>query len=107
MNKIIALFDEMKTALYDHLVDRERDYRVEVNAILFPQEQFIQFKNGAEQFRDGLSVWKRTRSGDTREAVLKLVHASRITFAVARNNLVNWLSQRQELIDKTRMALKQ
>jgi hypothetical protein len=55
MNKIIALFDEMKTALYDHLVDRERDYRVEVNAILFPQEQFIQFKNGAEQFRDGLS----------------------------------------------------
>jgi hypothetical protein len=83
MNHIIDLYGTMKTDLYDHLVDGEREYRVEINGILFPQEPFIEFKTAAEQFRDGLTVWEKTRNSDSKDEILKLVHASRITFAIA------------------------
>jgi hypothetical protein len=106
MNHIIDLSGAMKTDLYDHLVDGEREYRVEINAILFPQEPFLEFKMGAEQFRDGLTVWGKTRNSDSRDEILKLVQASRITFAVARNNFLNWVGRRTEIIGQTRRALK-
>ncbi|TYL89713.1 hypothetical protein FXB40_34375 [Bradyrhizobium rifense] len=107
MNRIIFLFDKMQLAFYGNLVGHERDFRIEMNAILFPREQFLEFKNGAEQFRDGLSIWKQLRNTDSKDGVLRPVHGSRITFATARQNFVNWLSGRQELVDLTRTALKQ
>jgi hypothetical protein len=106
MNRIIDLYGTMKTDLYDNLVDGEREYRVEINAILFPQEPFLEFKTGAEQFRDGLAVWGKTHNSDSRDEILKLVHASRITFAIARNNFLKWVQQRTEIIGQTRRALK-
>jgi hypothetical protein len=106
MNRIIDLYDTMKTDLYDHVVDGEREYRVEINAILFPQEPFSEFKTAAEQFRDGLAVWGKTRNSDSKDEILKLIQASRITFAIARNNLLKWVQQRTEIVGQTRRALK-
>jgi hypothetical protein len=106
MNRVIDLYGTMKTDLYDHLVDGEREYRVEINAILFPQEPFSEFKTAAEQFRDGLTVWGKTRNSDSKDEILKLVHASRITFAIARNNFLKWAGHRTEIIGQTRRALK-
>lgn len=107
VKKIIRLHEEMKKTIFDQLLDSERDYRVELNTILFPVKDFQLFKPAAEQFRDGLVVWKKMKDGEDRGAVLKLVYGARVNFATARQDFVNWLSTCHELIEKARRALKQ
>jgi hypothetical protein len=109
MDELIELTGQMYRALYNGLLDEEREYRVELNAILFPQEPFIEFREGATEFRNGIHVWMKARDsveGASRNDLLKLVMASRMSFAKARDRFVQWLSKRQELIDQTRRALR-
>ena len=61
LDQISGLRSKMFTALYDQLIDKEREYRVEMNAILFPQEPINNLRVGAQAFRDGLSVWGKMR----------------------------------------------
>jgi hypothetical protein len=109
MDDVANLTVRMHIALYDEIVDKEREYRVEVNSILFPKEPFIQFQIAANEFRNGLSVWMKAR--DTidptqRQNLLALVMSSRMSFGQAREKFVAWLSQRIELINQTRRALR-
>jgi hypothetical protein len=109
MEDIANLTVKMHIALYDEIVDKEREYRIEVNSILFPKETFTQFQITANEFRNGLSVWMKTRDAvdpSERHNLLMLVMASRMAFGQARDKFVAWLSQRQELIGQTRRALR-
>lgn len=109
MEEIASLTVKMHVALYDEVVDKEREYRVEVNSILFPKEAFTQFQTTANEFRNGLSVWMKTRDTvepSERHNLLMLVMASRMAFGQARDKFVAWLSQRQDLIGQTRRALR-
>lgn len=109
MDDIANLTVKMHIALYDEIVDKEREYRVEVNAVLFPKDPFTNFQIGANEFRNGLSVWMTTRDSidnSARDNLLKLVMASRMSFGIARDKFVAWLSQRQEIIGQTRRALR-
>jgi hypothetical protein len=109
MDEIAGLTIEMHKALYDQLIDKEREYRVEMNAILFPKEPFTAFQVGANEFRNGLSVWMRMQDTDDQAAkneLIRLVQASRMSFGTARDKLLAWLSERQQIIDQTRRALR-
>jgi hypothetical protein len=109
MDRISNLTVEMHKALYDELVDKEREYRVEVNDVLFPKEPFINFQIAGNEFRNGLSVWKNlkdTSNNENQHGLLRLVMASRMSFAIARDKLVAWLTERQQIINQTRMALR-
>lgn len=109
MDELNELTRQLHVALYTELVDKERDYRVEMNAILFPKEDFIHFQVAGNGFRNALSVWMKMRdSGDSasRNGLLTLVQSSRMTFGEARDKFVAWLSKRQELINQTRRGLR-
>jgi hypothetical protein len=109
MDDILGLTIKMHVALYDGLLANEREYRVEMNSILFPKEPFTHFQNGANEFRNGLAVWMAMNSSTSnadRHGLFRLVNASRMTFGEARDKFVAWLSQRQELIAQTRRALR-
>jgi hypothetical protein len=109
MDAISALTVKMHVALYDELIANEREYRIEMNAILFPKEPFTNFQIATNEFRNGLSVWMKVRDNtdnESKQGLLQLVHASRMSFANARQNFLNWLSQRQELIAQARNALR-
>jgi hypothetical protein len=101
MDAILDLSIEMPVALYDELLANEREYRVEMNSILFPKEPFTHFQNAANEFRNGSAVWSSTSNAD-RHGLFRLVNASRMTFGEARDKFVAWLCQRQELIAQTR-----
>jgi hypothetical protein len=109
MDEIAGLTIEMHKALYDQLIDKEREYRVEMNAILFPKEPFTAFQVGANEFRNGLSVWMRMQDTDDQAAkneLIRLVQASRMSFGTARDKFLAWLSERQQIINQTRRALR-
>jgi hypothetical protein len=108
MDDIANLTVKMHIALYDEIVDKEREYRIEANSILFPKEPFSNFQIGVNEFRNGLSVWMKARDNidnAARDDLLRLVMSSRMSFGAARDKFVSWLSQRQELIGQTRRAL--
>jgi hypothetical protein len=109
MDDILALSIKMHIALYDQLLANEREYRVEMNSILFPKEPFAHFQNGANEFRNGLAVWMAMNSSvlnADRHGLFRLVNASRMTFSEARDKFLAWVSQRQDIIGQTRRALK-
>jgi hypothetical protein len=109
MDDIAALTIKMHIALYDELLANEREYRVEMNSILFPKDPFIHFQTGVNAFHNGLSVWMNMRdsAGNVeRNELLRLVQSSRMSFGEARDKFVAWLSRRQELIGQTRRALR-
>jgi hypothetical protein len=109
MDDILALSVKMHIALYDELLAKEREYRVEMNSILFPKEPFTDFQNGANEFRNGLAVWMAMNGSvpnADRHGLFRLVNASRMTFGYARDKFLAWINQRQELIGQTRRALR-
>ena len=86
----------------------EREFRQEMNAILFPKDPFIKFRVAADAYRNGLSVWIKMRNSDEDKVreLQQLVSASQQSFASARDEFLMWLSQRQEIIGQTRRALR-
>jgi hypothetical protein len=109
MDDISALTVQMHIALYDELVAKEREYRVEVNSILFPKEPFTNFQVECNEFRNALSVWMNMRDkvdNADKQGLLRMVHASRMTFGTVRDRFVGWLDKRRELVDQARRELR-
>jgi len=109
MDEIAQLTVKMHIELYDQIVDKEREYRQEVNSILFPKDPFTEFQIAANDFRNGLDVWMKARDTidpSARGNLERLVMSSRFSFGQARDRFVAWLSQRQNLIGQTRRALR-
>ena len=101
MDEIAQLTVKMHIELYDQIVDKEREYRQEVNSILFPKDPFTEFQIAANDFRNGLDVWMKARDTidpSARGNLERLVMSSRFSFGQARDRFVAWLSQRQNLI---------
>jgi hypothetical protein len=100
----------MDASLYDDLLANERDYRVEMNAILFPKEPFVHFMLAANEYRNSILVWMKLSNGiaenETNREFQQLLMASARSFSVARDEFVKWLSQRQELIGRARRDLR-
>lgn len=100
----------MDTVLYDDLIARERDYRVEMNAILFPKDPLIYFMSAADEYRNGIAVWIKLQSAssddEANRELQRLVLSAAKSFSTAREELVKWLSRRQDLIAQTRMELR-
>ena len=96
--------------LYDNLIQNERDYREEMNAILFPKDPLVKFRIAVDGYRTGLSTWIKMRDSEpvagAREELQQLVMVSQRSFATARDELLKWFERRQELIRQTRSALK-
>ncbi|MET4090030.1 MULTISPECIES: hypothetical protein [Bradyrhizobium] len=109
MDDIRNLTVEMHKALYDGLIDKEREFRVELNGVLFPKEPFTEFQIGANEFHNGLTAWMKMRDAadnSGRNDLLRLVQGSRMTFGVSRDRFAAWLSQRLEIIEQARRELK-
>jgi hypothetical protein len=105
---IRSLTIEMHKSLYDGLIDKEREFREELNAVLFPKEPFTEFQIAANDFHNGLAVWMKLRdSADNaaRNELHRLVLASRMSFGVTRDRFAHWLSQRLEIVDRARRDL--
>ena len=108
MDEIKAISAKIEASLYDDMLANEREYREEMNAILFPKDPLIKFRAAAEEYRNGLSVWisMRNSDDDKRQALQQLVAASQHSLATARDGFLMWLSQRQDSIGQTRRALR-
>jgi hypothetical protein len=110
MDEIKSAAKKMDAALYDDLLAKEREYRQEMNAILFPKDPFIKFSLAADEYRNGLSLWIKMRDSvqddEGRRELQRLVTASQSSFSAARDGFLTWLSQRQEIISQTRRALR-
>jgi len=110
MDEIKDAAAKMDATLYDDLLAKEREYRQEMNAILFPKDPFIKFRLAADEYRNGISVWIKMRDSvqddEGRRELQRLVAASQSSFSAARDGFLTWLSQRQELIGQTRRALR-
>jgi hypothetical protein len=100
----------MDVLLYDDLLANERDYRSEMNAILFPKEPFVNFMRAAEEYRNGISVWMKFNNlvadPEANEQLRQSVVASARAFSGARDEFVKWLSSRQDLINQARTELR-
>ncbi|QAU46132.1 hypothetical protein [Bradyrhizobium guangzhouense] len=107
LDGIRAASKAMETSLYDDLLGQERDYRVEINRILFPKEPLINFMIAADAYRNNISVWMKLN--DTVPAanseLRQMVVASANSFGKARDELLKWVSQRQDLVEKSRREL--
>jgi hypothetical protein len=90
------------------MLANEREYRQEMNAILFPKDPFIKFRVAVDAYRNGLSVWIKMRNSDDDKVreLQQWVAASQQSFASARDGFLMWLSQRQDTIGQTRRALR-
>jgi hypothetical protein len=101
---------QMDAFLYDDLLAHERDYRQEMNAILFPKDPLVKFRVAAHDYRTGLSAWinlrDKVQDNGARQELQQLVASSQRSFAAARDELLKWFTQRQELIGQTRRALR-
>jgi hypothetical protein len=110
LDGIKASAKAMDASLYDDLLANERDYRAEMNAILFPKEPLVYFMVTADEYRNSILVWMKLSNGitenETNREFQQLVMASARSFAVARDEFVRWLSQRQELIGRARRDLR-
>jgi hypothetical protein len=108
MGEIKTAYAKIDATLYDDLLANEREFRQEMNAILFPKDPFIKFRVAADAYRNGLSVWIKIRNSDDDKVreLQQLVSASQQSFASARDEFLMWLSQRQEIIGQTRRALR-
>lgn len=100
----------MDALLYDDLLAKERDYRDELNAILFPKDPLNNFTIAAGEYRNGIAVWIKLRDivneDDTNRELRQLVLATAKSFSVARDEYVKWLSRRQDLVAQTRRELR-
>jgi hypothetical protein len=106
-----AAAKRMDALLYDDLLAKERDYRVEMNAILLPKEPFTNFMLAADEYRNAISAWMKLSNGITdseaNQEFQQLFMTSVRSFSTARDEFVKWLSQRQELADQARRELRQ
>jgi len=50
MTEIVSLASKMHKDLYIGLVERERDFRQEINKVLFPMNAFVDFQQSANEF---------------------------------------------------------
>lgn len=108
MDEIKAIAARIDVSLYDEMLGNEREYRQEMNAILFPKDPLIKFRTAIDAYRNGLSVWIKLRNNDDDKAreLQVLVAASQQSFTSARDEFLTWLSQRQDIISQTRRALR-
>jgi hypothetical protein len=99
----------IEASLYDDLLANERDYRVELNRILFPREPFDNFMHAVDDYRNGISVWMKFSNTipdeQANQELRRSVTASANSFSKARDEFVKWLSQRQDLIGQARREL--
>jgi hypothetical protein len=113
----VSALDEIETKsaqidaiLYDDLLAHERDYRQEMNAILFPKDPLVKFRAAARDYRNGLAAWIALRDtvqdNGTRQQLQELVASSQRAFASARDEFLTWVGRRQELVGQTRRALR-
>jgi hypothetical protein len=108
MDDILSEISKLRYSLYDDLYKDNPDYRIELNALLYPIEPFLNFQSGAADFRVGLGSWSalnNTLDPSKREDLSRLVGATRMTFGVSRDKFLTWLSERQQLIALTRRDL--
>jgi hypothetical protein len=107
-DKIKVIAAKIDANLYDDMLANEREYRQEMNAILFPKDPLVKFRLAADAYHNGLSVWIKMRDtdDDKRRDLQQLVSASQQSFATARDAFLTWLSQRQDIIGQTRRALR-
>jgi hypothetical protein len=108
MDEIKVIAAKIDAALYDDMLANEREYRQEMNAILFPKDPLVKFRIAADAYRNGLSVWIKMRDtdDDKRQDLQQLVSTSQQSFGYARDAFLMWLSQRQDIIGQTRRALR-
>jgi hypothetical protein len=110
LDQIDAAAKGMDEALYDGLLANERDYRVEVNALLFPKEPFVNFRLAAHEYRNSIAVWMKLAGGasdaETGQQLRDTVSASARSFGSARDEFLKWLTAKQDLIAKTRRELR-
>jgi hypothetical protein len=108
MDEIKAIAAKIEASLYDDMLANEREYRQEMNAILFPKDPLIKFRVAVDAYRNGISVWIKMRNSEDEKVreLQQLVSSSQRSFASARDEFLMWLSQRQEIIGQTRRALR-
>lgn len=99
----------MVASLYDDLLAHEKDHRVEINRILFPREPLDNFSRATDEYYTGILVWMKFSNAvaDDRanKELRQLVEASAGSFQRARDQLLKWVDERQDLIRQTRREL--
>jgi len=109
MDDIVNETIDLHRSLYDDLYNNNPDYRIELNSLLFPTEDFVNFQKGASDFRNGLAMWSTLNSAlpmSTRNDFQRLVNATRMEFGQDRDKFLAWLQTRQDRINQTRRALR-
>lgn len=109
MTEINSLVSKMNGDLYGQIVEKERNYRQEINKVLFPMIEFIEFQQSSNEFRNALVAWSKTRDtadNETKSILLNLVMAARRNFGVARDSFLKWTDQRMDIIGQARRELK-
>jgi hypothetical protein len=110
LDGIEAASKRMDASLYNDLLANERDYRVEINAFLFPKEPFVNFMLAAHAYRNSIEVWMKLADNvpdaETGQELRDTVSASARSFGTARDEFLKWLTAKQDLISKTRRDLR-
>jgi len=110
LDEIKAKAAHMDAVLYDDLVQNERDYRQEINAILFPKDALVKFRTAVDDYRNALSVWVKLRGtvqdDPARQDLQQLVMASQRALVAARDEFLKWVARSSEQVDQTRRALR-
>lgn len=113
----IEKLDQVETAtqqfdlsLYGDMLANERDYREEINELLFPRDPLNDFVAAAKAYRTSIAVWVKLGNNiadqETSRSFREMVTASSSAFNKAKKGFVEWLSQRQELVRKARSELR-
>jgi hypothetical protein len=102
----------LQTTLFESLYKDYPDYRIELNTLLFPMDDIVNFREATKDFQNGLSVWVTlSQSVDAnltaRPDFVELVNTARKAFAASRDRFLTRMSERAQHIDQTRRALRQ
>ncbi|UPJ76137.1 hypothetical protein [Bradyrhizobium sp. 187] len=110
LDQVETAAQKMDFSLYGDMLQNERDYREEINELLFPRDPLNDFVAAAKAYRNSITVWMKVGSNiaddETSRSFREMVTASLGSFSKAKNGFVEWLSQRQELVNKARSELR-